>query len=698
MEMTLEQKRALAITRARMRAAAEAEQSQRAVAGMTDQQLAAAAYEQPEPPPGVTVNYGPNDRRLQLGGGREVPTTEMEARARAAREADGSVLLGDRAGAVVRGIPFAGPFTSRAVAGAKAAMGDGDYASNLEAEQARDRTYDADRPVESTALKIGGAIGGTAAMYPLLGGTLAGQGLFGFGARSLPTAIASGATAGTLQGAAQGVGDSPDITNMRETLPAAGMNALYGGALGAFIPAAVGAGGMVVDKVRNAGSDVIDALSTNSRRYVTGLLDDPAQLAAQRREIQRLGPNAMLADVSQEWTGVAQGAASRPGSRAAVVDALMARDAGKNARLQGTIDAELGPAPTPSWQDARIKANQRALGPVYDRAVAGQPPIDVNIGLLQRVDDALLTAKGEERAALSEVRKALIMENGQPDISAKGLHGSRRALDLLLEKYQQTPGMQRVVMPYREAVDGALKGNIKRFGRLDTAYSEMANQREMLERGGSVFDTGKTAIRPEELNSVISNNRPASNRMLSAGARAEIDRIVGTNANDVAKLNSLLKGEGDWNRDKLRLLFGRDKADEVLRVLDAERAMENTKRLVVDGSQTAPRMGFKEALDQVSKGTDVPTDRTLTGLALAGVQKAARKISSKQNDAAADQFAKELARLSTATGADRDQIIAALMQRGVRKSVLNRFYDMGGAGSSTASPIVQALTASEANR
>lgn len=669
---------------------AKRELAQRDVSKMTDDELRAAAYVQPEPPPGVTINTATGPVYSQ-GGNKFVATTPEEARARASREAGGATLLGDRAGAVLRGIPFAGPFTSRAVAGTKALIGDGEYADNLKNEQARDNTYDADRPIESTGLKIAGAIGGTAAMYPYAGGSLIGQGLLGLGGKSLTGAVARGVTAGATQGLAQGVGESSDITNVRETLPQAGLNSLYGAALGGFIPAAFGGAGMVADKVMNQGRDVVDALSDPARKHVLGLIDDPQRLAAQRAEIQRLGPNAALADVSQEWLGAAQGAASRPGSRATVVDALTARDAGKNARLQGAVDANFGEAPTPSWQDARIRGNQRAIGPVYDRALQGQPPIDVNVGLLSRVDDALLNAKGEEKAILGEIRDTLLMQNSQPDINAAGVHGTRKALDLLSEKHQTSPRKLDIIRGYRSEVDAALKGNIKRFGRLDAAYAEMANQREMLEKGGSVFDTGKTAIRPEELNSVISNNRPASNRMLSAGARAEIDRIVGNNANDVAKLNSLLKGEGDWNRDKLRLLFGQDKADEVLRVLDAERVMENTKRLVVDGSQTAPRMEFADKLREIAKGRDIPSDRTAVGLALAGVQKAARRIGAKQGDDAADQFAKELAKLSVATGAQRDQIIAALMQRGVRKSVLNKFYEAGGRGVATAGPVTNAL-------
>jgi hypothetical protein len=74
---------------------------------------------------------------------------------------------------------------------------------------------------------------------------------------------------------------------------------------------------------------------------------------------------------------------------------------------------------------------------------------------------------------------------------------------------------------------------------------------------------------------------------LSQGARAEIDRLVGTKLNDRAALNSVLKGESDWNYDRLSTLFGRDRVDELYRVLDNERAMAETEDMALANSKTA---------------------------------------------------------------------------------------------------------------
>ena len=81
------------------------------------------------------------------------------------------------------------------------------------------------------------------------------------------------------------------------------------------------------------------------------------------------------------------------------------------------------------------------------------------------------------------------------------------------------------------------------------------------------------------------------------GARAEIERIIGTNANDRVALQLLIKGEGDWNRDRLATLFGKDRADRVISLLDRERAFADTSQLVTRNSESLAR---REAINDVS--------------------------------------------------------------------------------------------------
>ena len=88
-------------------------------------------------------------------------------------------------------------------------------------------------------------------------------------------------------------------------------------------------------------------------------------------------------------------------------------------------------------------------------------------------------------------------------------------------------------------------------------------------------------------------------------------------------------------------------------------------------------------------------DTTLTGAATRGVQKVANMLMKSGADEKADLISRELAKLSVATGGDRDAIIQALLQRGVRQSQLQKFYDVGGAGGPILSPVANALAGSD---
>ena len=53
----------------------------------------------------------------------------------------------------------------------------------------------------------------------------------------------------------------------------------------------------------------------------------------------------------------------------------------------------------------------------------------------------------------------------------------------------------------------------------------------------------------------------------------------------------------DWNAQKLAVVFGRDKADRLMSVLERERGFRQTYQDVVQGSQTAQRTAAKESLE-----------------------------------------------------------------------------------------------------
>jgi len=678
--------------------------AQRDVSKMSDDELRAAAYVQPEPPAGVTIHGSDGKNYLTRGVGKApVEQSQADALARFERERGGGLnTAADVAGSTAQGIPLLGPFIPRAAAGAASLMGNGSYADNLAMEQARARTFDEDRPVLSTGAKIGGAVASTLAAAPAAAGSSVFQTLLGLGGKTLPQAMVRGGIAGSTQGIASGIGQSSNIPST-ETIKGAGLNGLFGLALGSAIPAVVGGAGQALDRVRNSASDALSPLASRTRSYIEQLLSDPQRVAAQRAELQGLGPNGMLADVSPEWGQIARAAAARPGSRETVVEALAARDAAKNTRIRGTLDTELGPAPIPSRVESGIAQGQEALGPAYGDLFRNASRVDTT-NLANTLDTLAVDLRGPAQQAVNRVRGMLnIPGTNHLDPNPSALFQTRQAIDGLMAG-ETNPQVVRQLTTARQAVDAELARAVPGIKNVDAQYAELARQREALQRGSQMLDTGRTAPRPVEAVQELTDAANPQGTLvgpsgaalrLQQGTRAELDRIVGQNANDVAKLNQVLKNEGDWNRDKLRTIFGQDRADRILSVLDAERRMEGTARKVIGNSETAATLGFKEMLDKTAEGAKVPTDTTLTGASLRGVQKVANMLLRNGADEKADQIARELARLSVATGGNRDAIVQALLQRGVRQGQLAQFYNAGGGAASLASPVANALAGSD---
>jgi hypothetical protein len=695
-EMTIEQKRALAITRARMRAAAEAEQTQRAVSGMSDQQLAAEAYEQPEPPPGVTINTatGPVYHK---GGGNFIATNEAEAFQRAMRERDGR--SGDVAGALLRGVPFAGPFTSRAVAGTKALMGEGEYADNLQNEQARDNTYDADFPVESGALKVTGAV--ASSLYPGLlaakgAGLMAagGRTLLGTGGTTLPGVMARGGVAGALQGAAQGAGDTKDLTNVGDTVRNVGQQGVVGALLGSAIPATISVAGRGIDAVRNRGKDALSSVSNKSREWLLSQLN-PSKVTAMRDEMRRLGPLAVPADVSAEFAGIAGAAANRPGTKDAVVRALVERDAGKNARINSTLRTELGSAKSPLTVDGEIKQAFDAISPEYEALWPKAKAVDTS-ALAQKLEAMAIDKRGAGAAAAEDVRKMLnVRGTDQLDPNPRTLHEVRKAIDGMSKATQNT-AERDVLKEARRAIDEELAAKVPGIKAVDSKWADVARQEEAFAQGRTIFRGGEEPMWPDELAAIRDRaTQPAGTAQgpatratldrLEQGTRAKLEEIVGLNANDVTALNRLLKGEGDWNRQKLVMQFGKDKAERMLQVLDAESVFQTTKQGAVDNSKTAGRVAFNKFLDEA----ETPPPGIMDGVDLMNApfripKNIKERLTKDATKAKAEQAVKELASLSVAQGPQADAIVQALMTRSQRSSALKDLYAASGVGTSVA--------------
>jgi len=505
-------------------------------------------------------------------------------------------------GGLIEGIPIVGPMirggTERAAAATLAAFSDETY------DQVMDRIHEANiaekeaNPIIDKGAQITGAVAGT------IPAVMAAPAAFGAGSGSLLLRSGiSGLTGATIGGADAGVRSGGDAEKIKE--------GVYWGGL-------FGLGGPVAGKVIGAGArSLVDALRTRAAARMAGMdpqafgyfrravTDDGLDASTLPRKLMEMGPDAIPADLGPNLQKQAGALAATPGPAQTTIRTTLAdRAAGANARIGQTIDETTGRNVVPSEIQADIAVNQNAHSPLYREAFREATPYSTE-PIASALEADISRLRGPAQARLRQVRDMLNIADSNVLSTDPGvMFQTRQAIDGLL-KTEVDPKVISALVEARQMLDDGLTRAVPRIKEIDAGYSELARQDEAVTRGQQVLDSGRTAPRPSELAAEVEQGvQPQGMQIgpsavplrLSQGARAEIDRIVGTNSNDIAAMNKLIKGEGDWNRARLATLFGPEKAERLFKVLDNESIYADTANTVTRNSETAARLAAQSEL------------------------------------------------------------------------------------------------------
>lgn len=317
-ELTLEQKKALALASARRRAAEAAGAQQPADEGSTVSDALATAAEY--------ASYLNPVQNLAQSAGKNIALDIMEPERLGTRDS----TLG-KVDAFVRGVAdtVSFGFADELAAGANTLFGDQDYEKNLARERATDRADAEERAMQ----RLTGQ---------LTGGVLQGAGLLKAGlsptakaieaGKSLPKVMTVGALEGGTLGALQGLGSGEDTEDRVEK---ATVGTVLGGALGGGVP-------LISEIVRKAATPVVAYFDPDSARdkVMATLLKradmTPDDLAASLQRAQDDGQDMFMAAdaLGNPTQRVISTAARTPTDvRKMVVDALMDRQMGQGDRL-----------------------------------------------------------------------------------------------------------------------------------------------------------------------------------------------------------------------------------------------------------------------------------------------------------------------------------------------------------------------------
>jgi hypothetical protein len=238
----------------------------------------------------------------------------------------------------------------------------------------------------------------------------------------------------------------------------------------------------------------------------------------------------------------------------------------------------------------------------------------------------------------------------QLDRNAGTLLNTRQAIDGMLAT-EIDPNTIRVLTQARAAVDEGLAAAAPGIKNVDAQFSELSRQSGGLQRGSQVLDSGKTAIRPVELaDDMVQGGLPQGTQIgpsatplrIREGARAEIDRLVGTNVNDLNVLERKIGTPQDWNSQKLGTIFGDTPRDNVAKALMDNRKFRQSYQDIVQNSQTAQRTEAAASM-RGAEGGNIPHDTTLTGVGFKALNAVAKAISGASNAKTKDEIGNILA-------------------------------------------------------
>ncbi len=531
------------------------------------------------------------------------------------------------------GTPFVGEFVDEAMGQALGAFGRSPEVEQEITRQTREQ-FREDRPGMATALEVGGGIVGSlpiaassvgrAADAFVRGGTKVGNVL---------RAGAVGAGFGVAEGAAQGAGRAEEGDRAQGAAQGAAIGGTLGGALGAFAPL-VGQG--VEELARRVKRLDVRAIADEfgisppaARTVKEALLNDDLDEAAKR--LSQLGDDAMLADAGPATQGLLDAAVTTGGEALTTTRrAVEGRAQTVGSRLRGKLDDILGKPMGVRAAAREISDSTRAArSSAYQRAYA-QP--------INYADDAGRSIEAVlERVPSGTLRRAIDEANeSMQEAGLRNMQIMAEVADDGAVVFREMPNVQQLDQ-IKRALDSIAREAVDQFGR-PTAQGQRASRlaRDLRNALGDAAPAYRAALREgadkvqrdlgldlgrkllwgntsvEDVLDFV-RNRPSGEAMAAArqGVRETIENTMSkvrrtiTDPNvDAREAMQIVKQlSSRQNMAKLRLILGKQRAEELLSELDKQATSLLLRGAVSRNSQTAVRQSIqRQVVDEAQPG------------------------------------------------------------------------------------------------
>jgi hypothetical protein len=337
------------------------------------------------------------------------------------------------------------------------------------------------------------------------------------------------------------------------------------------------------------------------------------------QRVSAMGPAAVLGDVSPRLQARVGAVATTPGpGQDMIVEAMRARQLAAKTRMQADVEQNFGPEPVPSQVRANIDADRIAANanypPVFaEKAMSGATPFDAMYDakpLFDALDQQVPNFLGETRSKIQTVRDMLINPaTGELVTDPQIVLAARQELDGMIGALKDQRGSKTTIAALgdmRKMIDDDLALQVPGIKAADAIRAEVYGQTDAFDLGRNVLRGGEEPLNPADLAVKAAELIGKGPLRLSQGTLSKVYELIGTAGNDRVALRNLLKGEGSWNREKLVTVFGKEKTDKLIDLLDNEANMAITENMAIGNSKTEVIRSAKEGIEPKAKGRPGP--------------------------------------------------------------------------------------------
>lgn len=593
----------------------------------------------------------------------------------------------------IEGIPFIGSYFDELAGTVSPELG--------QKAQALSEAMEIEKPVESTALKLGGALATTAPAAAITGpvGLLTAPTRMGAMAKGAAVGGIAGATEGGIYGYGEGEGE--------ERIESAKTGATFGGLAGKFLGGAapVASEGVknLVNYVKRSDLRVIQEtlqISSAAAKVIKDVIGRGGNIDDAIANMQRAGSQGMIADANEAIQVLLDAsAAASPKAAQIVSEAVDTRASQAGGRVSDVMDEALGAAPTgrvtASEEVARRTAKERteAYKAAYDSPIDYSSPQGLAIEqILSRIPDDLVEKAIKEandrmkfQGLGHEQIMATIADDGSVTLSKMPnmvqLDNLKKALGGMAEDSKGALG--------QETSSSLFYGEIAKDLR-DALVNAVPSYERALQLGGDKLreqaagELGYKLLRPSTTREQVARTLAQSTKVERQAARlgvrnyiddtlANVKATISSPDVDVKAATRLLSDlSSKANQEKIGFILGPKQANILARQLDEVRSALELKGALAINSKTAQRQSVQQMVGDLTE-TGVLRS-VLEGHPAQAVQKVTQAITGATKELQASERAQlfeELARVLTEKRGTEAQLALRTVMRAMDGQELN---------------------------